>query len=96
MARTREIHSATSQFFINLANNDFLNQRNKTSQGYGYAAFGRVIEGMNVVEEIGRVKTVNRGPYKDVPETPVVIKGVRRLDTEQSGEAFWGGILEDG
>lgn len=82
MARTREIHSATSQFFINLVNNDFLNQRNKTSQGYGYTVFGRVIEGMNVVEEIGRVKTVNRGPYKDVPETPVVIKGVRRLDTE--------------
>lgn len=82
MARTGEIHSATSQFFINLVDNDFLNQRNKTPQGYGYAVFGKVIEGMDLVERISRVKTINRGSYRDVPQTPVVIKRVRRLHTE--------------
>jgi len=80
MARTGEIHSATSQFFINLADNGFLNHRGETPQGYGYAVFGRVIEGMDVVEKIGKVKTTTRDPYRDVPATPVIIKSVRRVD----------------
>lgn len=86
MARTREIHSATSQFFINLKNNEFLNHRDQTPQGYGYAVFGKVIEGLDVVRRIGSVKTTKRGLYKDVPVTPVVIKRVRRVETDQGGK----------
>jgi cyclophilin family peptidyl-prolyl cis-trans isomerase len=82
MARTPDIHSATSQFFINLVDNDSLNHRDDTPRGYGYAVFGRVIEGMDIVEKIGRVKTVTRGPFRDVPEQPVVIRRVRRLDAQ--------------
>jgi len=79
MARTGDPHSATAQFFINTANNDFLNHKNKTQQGWGYAAFGRVIEGMNVVDAISAVKTTRRGQYRDVPVEPVVILTARRL-----------------
>jgi len=83
MARTGKIHSATSQFFINLVDNSFLNQRDETPKGYGYAVFGRVIESMDVVGKIGKVKTTSRGPYRDVPVTPVIIKSVRRVNTER-------------
>jgi cyclophilin family peptidyl-prolyl cis-trans isomerase len=83
MARTSQIHSATSQFFINLASNGFLNHRDDTPRGYGYVAFGRIIEGMDVVDRIGGVKTTTVGPYKDVPATPVIIKSVRRVHTQQ-------------
>jgi peptidyl-prolyl cis-trans isomerase A (cyclophilin A) len=76
MARTGVVDSATAQFFINVANNDFLNQRDKTQQGFGYAVFGKVIEGMDVVDKIAAVKTVTRG-FPDVPETPVIIKSVK-------------------
>jgi len=79
MARTGDPHSATAQFFINTANNDFLNHKNKTQQGWGYAAFGKVVEGMNVIGAISAVKTTKRGMYRDVPVEPVVIKSVRRL-----------------
>jgi cyclophilin family peptidyl-prolyl cis-trans isomerase len=79
MARTGDPHSATAQFFINTVNNDFLNHKNKTQQGWGYAAFGRVIEGMNVVDAISAVKTTKRRQYQDVPVEPVVIKSARRL-----------------
>jgi peptidyl-prolyl cis-trans isomerase B (cyclophilin B) len=65
MARTGEIDSATSQFFINLVNNGSLNHRDETARGYGYAVFGKVVKGMDVVDEIARVKTVTRGPYRD-------------------------------
>ena len=82
MARTSQIHSATSQFFINLVSNDFLNHRDDTPRGFGYVAFGRVIEGMDVVDRIGGVKTTRVGSYKDVPATPVIIKSVRRVDTQ--------------
>jgi len=74
MARTREIHSATSQFFINMRDNYYLDHRDDTIQGYGYVAFGRVIEGMDIVKQIGSVKTDAR----DMPVIPVVIKRVRR------------------
>ena len=79
MARTSDPHSATAQFFINTADNDFLNHKKKTPQGWGYAAFGKVIEGMNAVDAISAVETTTRGPYQDVPVEPVVIKSARRL-----------------
>jgi peptidyl-prolyl cis-trans isomerase B (cyclophilin B) len=79
MARTADPHSAAAQFFINSANNDFLNHKNKTQQGWGYAAFGKVIEGMNVVDIISAEKTTKRGMYRDVPVEAVVITTARRL-----------------
>jgi len=79
MARTGDPHSASAQFFINSANNDFLNHKNKTQQGWGYAAFGRVIEGMDVVDAISAVKTTRRESYQDVPVEPVAIRTARRL-----------------
>jgi len=80
MARTDDPHSATAQFFINSANNSFLNHKNKTQQGWGYTAFGRVIKGMDVVDVISAVKTTKRGGHPDVPEVPVVIKSARRAN----------------
>ena len=81
MARTQDIHSATSQFFINLKDNDFLNHSDNTPRGFGYAVFGKVVEGMDVVDRIGKVKTTTSGPYRDVPAKPVVIKSVKRLES---------------
>jgi len=78
MARTNQVNSATSQFFINLKNNDFLNHRDNTPRGFGYAVFGKVIKGQEVVDRIAKVKTTTSGPYRDVPAKPVVIKSVRR------------------
>lgn len=79
MARTGDPHSATAQFFINTVNNDFLNHKSKTPQGWGYAAFGKVVAGMDTVDAISAVKTTTRGPYQDVPVEPVVIKSATRL-----------------
>ena len=76
MARTMVVDSATSQFFINLVDNDFLDFRQPTPQGFGYAVFGRVTDGMDVVDAIAGVKTGNCGPHQNVPETPVVIRKV--------------------
>lgn len=76
MARTMVVDSATSQFFINLVDNDFLDFTSPTPQGFGYAVFGKVTDGMNVVDAIGKVKTGFSGPHQNVPETPVVIKKV--------------------
>lgn len=73
MARTSVVDSATAQFFINVVNNDFLNHRSKTPQGYGYAVFGRVTEGMDVVDRIRAVPTGTTGMFQDVPVQPVVI-----------------------
>ena len=78
MARTGDPHSATAQFFINSKNNDFLNYRSKTQQGWGYAAFGKVIEGMKTVDAISAVKTKTLGGSRDVPAEPVVITSARR------------------
>jgi cyclophilin family peptidyl-prolyl cis-trans isomerase len=80
MARTGDPHSATSQFFINTVDNNFLNHKSKTPQGWGYAAFGKVVEGMETVDAISAVKTTTRGPYRDVPVEPIVIKSARRLE----------------
>ena len=78
MARTNEVHSATAQFFINLKDNKFLNHRDKTAAGYGYCVFGKVIDGMDVVDKIAAVKTGQAGRFGDVPVEQVVIKSVRR------------------
>jgi len=78
MARTNVVDSATSQFFINLVDNDFLNHTSETPRGWGYAVFGEVIEGMDVVDEIASVSTGNVRGYGDVPDEPIVINSVRR------------------
>jgi len=80
MARTGDPHSATAQFFINTINNDFLNHRSKSQQGWGYAAFGQVVEGMETVDAISAVKTGTRGGFRDVPAEPVVIKSAKRIN----------------
>ncbi|MEX2352674.1 MAG: peptidylprolyl isomerase, partial [Gammaproteobacteria bacterium] len=67
MARTPEPHSASSQFFINTTDNAFLNHRNKTDDGWGYCVFGKVVDGMDVVEKIEEVPTTRRSGYQDVP-----------------------------
>ena len=77
MARTSDPNSATSQFFINVADNAKLNFRDPSPQGVGYTVFGKVVEGMDVVEKIGKVATGNRGFHQDVPKTPVVIESVK-------------------
>ena len=74
MARTRDPHSATAQFFINVKDNSFLDHRSKDPQGWGYAVFGKVIRGQDVVDQIAAVKTGSRGYYEDVPMQPVIIK----------------------
>ena len=74
MARTADPHSATAQFFINVVDNDFLNHRGKNPQGWGYAAFGRVVDGMETVDRIAALKTGPAGPFpSDVPQEAVVI-----------------------
>lgn len=74
MARTAEVHSATSQFFINLKDNTFLDHRDTTPRGYGYCVFGRVVEGMEVVDAIAAIPTGPGGPFPaEVPQQPVVI-----------------------
>ena len=79
MARTGDPHSATAQFFINTVNNDFLNHKSKTQQGWGYAVFGKVISGMEVVDAISAAKTVTRGRYRDVPAETIDIRSARVL-----------------
>ena len=74
MARTQDPHSATSQFFISVKDNDFLNHSGKNMQGWGYTVFGQVTSGMDVVEKIKGVPTGRYGMHADVPREPVVIK----------------------
>ena len=73
MARTSDIHSATSQFFINVVDNGFLDYRNNSPQGFGYCVFGKVTKGLDVMDKIKAVPTGNFGPHGDVPTTPVEI-----------------------
>lgn len=73
MARTQDPHSASAQFFINIADNNFLNHSGKNTQGWGYAVFGRVVEGMDVVNRIKGVATTRKGGHQDVPAEDVVI-----------------------
>ncbi|WP_417688191.1 peptidylprolyl isomerase [Pseudidiomarina sp.] len=74
MARTQDPHSATSQFFINVADNDFLNFKNESVGGWGYCVFGQVVEGMDVVDEIAQVYTTQAGFHQDVPKDDVIIE----------------------
>lgn len=76
MARTRDVNSATSQFFINLTDNDFLDHG---SRDFGYAVFGKVVRGMEVVDKIAAVRTGNRGMHQNVPVEPVLIESAKRL-----------------
>ncbi len=78
MARTQDPHSATAQFFINTADNDFLNHRGKSGQTWGYAVFGKVVQGMDVVDAISGVKTKNSGMMRDVPVETVLIVTARQ------------------
>jgi len=80
MARTGEIHSATSQFFINVVDNDFLDHRDETPRGFGYAVFAKVVDGMEVVDRLRGVSTRTVGGMGDVPAEPVVIERIRRAD----------------
>ena len=73
MARTADVHSATAQFFINVANNGFLNYKSASPQGYGYCVFGKVIEGQDVVDKIKKVKTGDHAGHQNVPLEDVVI-----------------------
>jgi len=79
MARTAVVDSATAQFFINVADNVILNHRDKTPRGYGYAVFGRVVVGMDVVNRIAAVRTGTRNGFQDVPKTAVVIRSMKVL-----------------
>ena len=80
MARTPDPDSATSQFFINLAANGFLNHRSKDAEGWGYAVFGKVVEGRDVVDKIGALPVGNKGMYQDVPKETVAITKVTVLE----------------
>ena len=77
MARTSDPHSATAQFFINVVDNDFLNFTAETTNGWGYCVFGRVVEGMDVVDKIKTVATTHRKGHQDVPEENIVIEKVK-------------------
>ncbi len=80
MARTSEPHSATSQFFVNVKNNDFLNFTSETPRGWGYAVFGRVVEGFDVVDAIENVETRSQSYHDDVPNEPVIIEKAEVVD----------------
>lgn len=80
MARLGEPNSARAQFFINVGHNDMFNHRNTTREGYGYAVFGEVVDGMDVVDDIARVRTTRVGRMNDVPRENVVIHTIRRVD----------------
>tara|TARA_B100001989_G_C24468125_1_gene427764 strand:- start:435 stop:995 length:561 start_codon:yes stop_codon:yes gene_type:complete len=81
MARTADPHSASSQFFINHADNNFLNfTTDEVDQGWGYAVFGKVVEGMEVVDQIAEVKTTSVGPYQDVPVMAITLISAEKLD----------------
>jgi cyclophilin family peptidyl-prolyl cis-trans isomerase len=83
MARTRKPDSATSQFFINVADNAFLNYTAPTVQGYGYAVFGKVVEGMDIVMKISQLPTGPGGPFQsDVPQQEVIIENIKILETK--------------
>jgi len=79
MARTGDPHSATAQFFVNVVDNKFLDHTAKDQQGWGYTVFGKVIDGMDVIDKMKEVATGSQGPFsKDAPTTPITITTVRR------------------
>jgi len=81
MARTNDPDSATAQFFINVADNEFLNHKSKTAQGWGYAVFGKVVDGMDVVDKIKATPTATKGPYDDVPVEPIFILSATEVES---------------
>lgn len=83
MARTMDPHSASAQFFINVKDNGFLDHTAKTMEGWGYAVFGKVVEGMDVVEKIKVVPTTNKAGHQDVPVDPVVIESASIIDAAE-------------
>ncbi|MBN1223725.1 MAG: peptidylprolyl isomerase [Candidatus Aminicenantes bacterium] len=80
MARMPDPHSATAQFFINHANNTGLDHRDKTEQGYGYCVFGKVVEGMDIVDAIANCKTMTKGGHRDVPRETITIISIRTIE----------------
>ena len=80
MARTMDPHSATAQFFINVSNNEFLNHSGRNMQGWGYAVFGKVVEGAEVLEKIKAVATTSKNGHQDVPVDEVIIESIVELD----------------
>lgn len=80
MARLAEPHTGRSQFFINLESNASFNHKNNTPGGFGYAVFGRVTEGMDVVRRIGSARTTTKGQFRDVPREAIVIRSIRQID----------------
>jgi peptidyl-prolyl cis-trans isomerase B (cyclophilin B) len=80
MARTNDPHSASSQFFVNLSDNAFLDHSAPTPQGWGYCVFGRVVDGMKVIDAIAAVPTCTRGMHQDVPVSDVVVESVELID----------------
>ena len=80
MARTAEPHSATSQFFINVSDNFFLDHRGKTAQGWGYAVFGEVVDGMDVVNKIKSCRTTSKAGHQDVPVDDIIIETTEITD----------------
>jgi len=85
MARTIDLHSATAQFFINVADNDFLDHKDESIRGFGYCVFGRVVDGMGVVNDIETVQTGRKSGHSDVPTEPVVIHSIRRVEPRSNG-----------
>ena len=80
MARTADPHSASSQFFINVSDNFFLDHKDTSSQGWGYAVFGKVVEGMDTINKIKECKTGSQLGHQDVPEEDVLISSVKRIE----------------
>jgi peptidyl-prolyl cis-trans isomerase A (cyclophilin A) len=81
MARRQPVDSANAQFFINVKDNAFLNHKDETPAGFGYAVFGKVVQGMDVVDKIVAVPATTKGPFQNVPTDPIVIRSVRLIDT---------------
>jgi peptidyl-prolyl cis-trans isomerase B (cyclophilin B) len=84
MARTSDVHSASAQFFINVADNNFLNYSSPTSQGFGYCVFGKVVEGQDVVDKIKKVKTGNRSGHQNVPLENVTLEKAEVIEQQSS------------
>lgn len=87
MARTNDPHSAQAQFFINVANNEFLDHRSESPEGWGYCVFGKVTHGMDVVEKIAKVKTGSHGFHDDVPVEEVMIERAELADAQDNSQA---------
>ena len=87
MARTSDPHSATAQFFINVANNGFLNYTAPSARGYGYTVFGKVIDGLDIVHQIAKTPTGSGGPFPgDVPRTMIIIEDISVLKPEDNSK----------